>query len=97
MVQNTQYEMMILLKEEFTETELKAWAFKYAKKLQNLNASEIAVISRGKRELAYTINDSKRGNYIQINFGSFSTAISIFSKKLKFDENVLRFSIINKN
>ena len=97
MVKNTQYEMMILLTEEFTETELKTWAFKYAKKLQNLKASEIAVISRGKRELAYTINNSKRGNYIQINFGSLTNAIDIFSKKLKFDENVLRFAVLNKN
>jgi ribosomal protein S6 len=97
MVKNTQYEMMILLREEFTETELKTWAFKYAKKLQNLKASEIAVISRGKRELAYTINNSKRGNYIQINFGSLTNAIDIFSKKLKFDENVLRFAVLNKN
>jgi ribosomal protein S6 len=97
MVKNTQYEMMILLREEFTETELKTWAFKYAKKLQNLKASEIAVISRGKRELAYTINNSKRGNYIQINFGSLTNAIDIFSKKLKFDEDVLRFAVLNKN
>ena len=36
MAKNTQYEMMILLKEEFNETELKTWAFKYTKKIQNL-------------------------------------------------------------
>ena len=89
--------MMILLNEEFNDTELKSWAFKYAKKLQNLNASEIAVISRGKRELAYAINDCKKGNYIQINFASMPKCIDVFSNKLKFDTNVLRFLILNKN
>jgi ribosomal protein S6 len=97
MAKNTQYEMMILLKEEFNETELKTWAFKYAKKLQNLKASDIAVISRGKQELSYSINDCKRGNFIQINFGSLPKAIEIFSSKLKFDSNVLRFSILNRD
>ena len=89
--------MMILLNEEFNDTELKSWAFKYAKKLQNLNASEIAVISRGKRELAYAINDCKKGNYIQINFASMPKSIEVFSNKLKFDNNVLRFLILNKD
>nr|YP_009029364.1 ribosomal protein S6 [Leptocylindrus danicus]AGH28895.1 ribosomal protein S6 [Leptocylindrus danicus] len=97
MSKNIQYEMMILLNEEFNDTELKSWAFKYAKKLQNLNASEIAVISRGKRELAYAINDCKKGNYIQINFASMPKSIEVFSNKLKFDTNVLRFLILNKD
>ena len=55
------YEMMILLTEEFNDSELKTWAFNYAKALRKLNASEISVISRGKRDLAYTINNQKRG------------------------------------
>ena len=46
------YEVMIILTEEFNESELKTWAFNYAKALQNLSASEISVISRGKRDLA---------------------------------------------
>ena len=46
------YEMMILLTEEFNDNELKTWAFNYAKTLRKLNASEISVISRGKRDLS---------------------------------------------
>ena len=53
------YEMMIILTEEFNESELKTWAFNYAKALQNLSASEISVISRGKRDLAYLITSQK--------------------------------------
>lgn len=90
------YEMMILLTEEFNDNELKTWAFNYAKILQNLSASEISVISRGKRELAYWINSQKKGSFIQINFSSMPKYLDKFVGDLKFDTNVLRFLILNK-
>ena len=48
----------------FNDNELKTWAFNYAKALRKLNASEISVISRGKRDLSYEIANQKRGNSI---------------------------------
>ena len=90
------YEMMILLTEEFNDNELKTWAFHYAKTLRKLNASGIAVISRGKRDLAYSIKNQKRGNFIQINFSSLPKNIDTFSKSLKLDSNVLRYLVLNK-
>ena len=90
------YEMMILLSEEFNDSELKTWAFNYAKSLRKLSASEISVISRGKRDLAYVINDQTRGNFIQINFSSRPKYLDDFTKSLKLDSNVLRFLVLNK-
>lgn len=90
------YEMMILLTEEFNDSELKTWAFNYAKALRKLSASEISVISRGKRDLAYMIKNQKRGNFIQINFSSFSKNIEEFANSLKMDSNVLRFLVLKK-
>jgi ribosomal protein S6 len=96
MSQIIKYEMMILLTEEFNDNELKTWAFNYAKTLRKLNASEISVISRGKRDLSYEIVNQKRGNFIQINFSSMPKRIENFSSSLKFDSNVLRFLVLNK-
>ena len=90
------YEMMILLTEEFNDSELKTWAFNYAKALRKLSASEISVISRGKRDLSYLIKNQKRGNFIQINFSSLPKNIDNFSNSLKLDSNVLRFLVLNK-
>jgi ribosomal protein S6 len=90
------YEMMILLTEEFNDSELKTWAFNFAKALRKLSASEISVISRGKRDLAYMIKNQKRGNFIQINFSSLPKNIENFSNSLKLDSNVLRFLVLNK-
>jgi len=89
--------MMILLREEFNDSELKVWAFNYAKALQNLSASEISVISRGKRNLAYLLKNQKKGNFIQINFSSMPYLLKSFSKDLKLDNNVLRFFILKKD
>ena len=58
---------MIVLKEEFNNNELKTWAFNHAKTLKKVNAAEISVISRGKRNLAYLIKNQKHGNFIQMN------------------------------
>jgi small subunit ribosomal protein S6 len=90
------YEIMILLTEEFTDSELKTWVFNFAKNLRKFNVSEISVISRGKHNLAYPIDNKLKGNYIQLNFSSMPKYIEDFSKILKLDSNVLRFLVFNK-
>ncbi len=90
------YEIMVLLTEEFNESELKTWVFNYAKSLRKFNVSDISVISRGKHNLAYSINRRIKGNYIQLNFSSMPKYINNFSNTLKMDSNVLRFLVFNK-
>ena len=91
------YEIMILLTEEFNDSELKTWVFNYAKSLRKFNVCNISVISRGKNNLAYPIKDRTKGNYILLNFSSMPKYINNFSSILKMDSNVLRFSAFNKH
>ena len=90
------YEIMILLTEEFNDSELKTWVFNYAKTLRKFNVCDISVISRGKHNLAYSINNKIKGNYIQLNFSSMPKYIKNFSNILKLDSHVLRFLVFNK-
>jgi ribosomal protein S6 len=90
------YETMILLSEEFNDSELKTWVFNYAKNLRKFSVCDISVISRGKHNLAYPIDNKMKGNYIQLNFSSMPKYISNFSNILKMDSHVLRFLIFNK-
>ena len=90
------YEIMILLTEEFNDNELKTWVFNYVKNLRKFNVCDISVISRGKHNLAYSINNRIKGNYIQINFSSMPKYITNFSNILKLDSHVLRFLVFNK-
>ena len=89
------YEIMILLTEEFNDSELKTWVFNYAKNLRKFNACDISVISRGKHNLSYSIKNKMKGNYIQLNFSSMPKYIHNFSNILKMDSNVLRFLVFN--
>ena len=90
------YEIMVLLPEEFNDSELKTWVFNYAKNLRKFNVCDISVISRGKHNLAYSIDNKLKGNYIQLNFSSIPKYIENFSKSLKMDSNVLRFLVFQK-
>ena len=90
------YEIMILLTEEFNDSELKTWVFNYAKNLRKFSVCDISVISRGKHNLAYPIDNKMRGNYIQLNFSSMPKYINNFSNILKMDSNVLRFLVFKK-
>jgi ribosomal protein S6 len=90
------YEIMILLTEEFNDSELKTWVFNYAKSLRKFNVCDISVISRGKHKLAYSIKDRLKGNYIQLNFSSMPKYIDTFLKALKLDSKILRFLVLNR-
>ena len=96
MAELRKYEIMILLTEEFNDSELKTWVFNYAKNLRKFNACDISVISRGKHNLAYPINHQTKSNYIQLNFSSMPKYISNFSNVLKMDSHILRFLIFSK-
>ena len=87
---------MILLTEEFNENELKRWVLKKKKNLRKFNVCQISVISLGKRNLAYSIQNKGKGNYIQLNFSSMPKYLTNFSKILKLDSNVLRFLVFKK-
>jgi ribosomal protein S6 len=75
---------------------LKTWVFNYAKNLRKFSVCDISVISRGKHNLAYSIEKKAKGNYIQLNFSSIPKYISNFSNILEMDSNVLRFLVLNK-
>ena len=90
------YETMIILTEEFNDSELKTWVFNYAKNLRKFNVCDISVISRGKHNLSYSINNRVKGNYIQLNFSSMPKYIKNFSNVLKMDSHVLRFSVFKQ-
>ena len=90
------YEAMIVLTEEFNDSELKTWVFNYAKNLRKFNVCDISVISRGKHNLAYSMDNRIKGNYIQLNFSSMPKYIENFSNVLKMDSHVLRFSVFKQ-
>lgn len=90
------YEIMILLSKKFNTNELKPWTLDFTKNLRKFDIYNISVISRGKRNLQYEINEQKEGHYIQINCSSQPKAINNLSKVLNTKLDILRFLILKK-
>ena len=91
------YEIMILLTEEFNDSQVKAWVFNYAKNLRKFSVCDISVISRGKQNLSYKIDNEVKGNYVQLNFSSVPKYLKNFLNLLKLDSHIVRFLILKKS
>ena len=89
------YESMVVLSSKCSQAELLDIAYQYAQQLKKLGALSISVVSRGRRDLAYTVNKEKTGYFIEMYFNSSPNILSIFQTKLKLDKNVLRSLVIN--
>tara|TARA_B100000989_G_C19242046_1_gene344472 strand:- start:91 stop:399 length:309 start_codon:yes stop_codon:yes gene_type:complete len=89
------YESMVVLSSHCTEGELKEIAFSYAQQLKKLGASDISVISRGRRDFAYTTKKTKTGYFIEMYFTSSPQVLPLYETKLKLDKNVIRYLVTN--
>lgn len=84
------YESMVVVASNCTEAELKTIAFSYAQQLKKLGASEISVISRGRRNFAYITKKIKTGYFVEIYFNSSPQILPIIENKLRLDKNIIR-------
>jgi ribosomal protein S6 len=84
------YESMVIVSSQCSEAELKNIAFNYAQQLKKLGASSISVVSRGRRDFAYTIKRSKTGYFVEMYFNSSPQILPIYETKLKLDKNIIR-------
>jgi|TARA_B100000768_G_C11081217_1_gene290879 ribosomal protein S6 len=89
------YESMVILSPNCTEAELKIIAFGYAQQLKKLGASEITLVSRGRRDFAYPTKNVKIGYFVEMYFNSSPQILPIYETKLKLDKNVIRSLITN--
>jgi ribosomal protein S6 len=91
------YESIVILSSQCTEAELKIIAFSYARQLKKLGASDISVVSRGRRDFISTLKRVQIGYFIEIYFNSSPQILPIYQNKLRLDKNVIRSLITNLN
>nr|YP_009675035.1 ribosomal protein S6 [Rhizochromulina marina]QDH81886.1 ribosomal protein S6 [Rhizochromulina marina] len=91
------YKSMVILGPNCSDSELKSIASSYARELKGLGATAISIVSRGQRDLAYMIQNSSFGYYIEMCFESSPQILPTYEARLKLDKNVLRYLVLNIN
>ncbi len=88
------YETLFILKPTLTEEEIKGNVEKIKDSLTSQNANILAINNIGLRRLAYPVKKNERGIYYVLYYKAEGSIISEFERKLKFNEDVLKFLTI---
>ena len=85
------YESVFVLSGQLSERAAKSKFEEYIKSIEESGAKILKTEFWGLRELAYKIKKNSRGYYYMINSDCESSLLNSFHKKVKLDENFLRF------
>jgi small subunit ribosomal protein S6 len=88
------YETLYILKPTLTDEETTLNIAKIEETLIQEKAQILATNIMGMRKLAYPIAKYERGVYVVVYFQSAGSVISEFERKLKFNEDVIKFLTI---
>lgn len=91
------YEIMYIIRPDIEEEALTALIERFNKILTD-NGAEIAKVDKkGKKRLAYEINDYRDGYYVLINFNGEVDSINEFDRQAKFSEDIIRHMAIRED
>jgi small subunit ribosomal protein S6 len=85
------YESLYIVQPELIGDELNAMIEKFQGVLTEQGAEIHKLDNWGTRKLAYPINKVGRGTYIQTLFSAKPEVIAEYERRMRLDENVLRF------
>jgi ribosomal protein S6 len=92
-----EYSILMCVKDNLDDSDIKNFGLKYGKALKSFGAVELNVFSKGRQNLAYPIKKNSIAKFIQINFTIAPGALDELAKIMKFDEDILRSSILRNN
>jgi len=88
------YETLFILKPTLTQEELDANVDKIKESLTSQEANILALDTIGLRKLAYPVKKNERGVYYVLYYTADGSVIAEFERKLRFNEDVLKFLTI---
>lgn len=90
------YETMYILRPDITDEQVEQAITKYKDLLQEQGAYDLEIQHRGKRRLAYEINNHREGTYIQMNYQGPPHQIAILEKAMRLSEEVIRYLTVKQ-
>ncbi len=89
------YETMLILRPDVSDEPLEQLLNSQEAILRENGAVNLEVINRGKRRFAgFEMKGFKEGLYIQVNYEAEPSAVAVWEKGLRINENVLRYMTI---
>ncbi len=91
------YEIMYIIRPDIEDEAQTALVERFNKVLTDNGAEIEKVDDKGKKRLAYEINDYRDGYYVLINFSSEVDAINEFDRLAKFSDDIIRHMVIRED
>ena len=91
------YETMYILRPDLTEDLTQQAIAKYQSLLTEQGAYDLEIQLRGKRRLAYEIDNHRDGIYVQMNYQGPAAQIAVLEKAMRIDEQVIRYMTIKQD
>ncbi|WP_416675840.1 30S ribosomal protein S6 [Egbenema bharatensis] len=86
-----QYETMYILRPDLGDEQTDQAIGKYQNILLEQGAEAVDTQHRGKRRLAYEIQNHREGVYVQMNYTSSGKAVMAMEKAMRLSEDVIRY------
>jgi len=90
------YETMYILRPDIMDEVVDAEIARYQEILQEQGANILETQHRGKRRLAYEIQNHREGIYIQMNYQGPGHVVAPMERAMRLSENVIRYLTLNK-
>ncbi len=91
------YEIMYIIRPDIEEEAQNSLIERFNNILTDNGAEIEKVDEKGKKRLAYEINDYRDGYYVVINFKGDETAINEFDRLAKFSDDIIRHMAIRED
>ena len=91
------YEIVYIVRLNIEEAATKEVVERFNTVLTGNGAEVEKVEEKGKRRLAYEINDFKEGYYVLLNVNAPTEAINEFKRLIRINENVIRTLVVRDN
>ena len=85
------YETMYILRPDLGDEQVAQIIAKYENFIGEAGAEDITIQNRGKRRLAYEINNHRDGIYIQMNYTAPGSVIALMERNMRLSEEVIRY------
>ncbi|QTN01180.1 30S ribosomal protein S6 [Sediminibacillus dalangtanensis] len=91
------YEIMYIVRPDIEEEAQTALIERFNKILTDNGAEIDKVDEKGKKRLAYEINNYRDGYYVLINFKGDETAINEFDRQAKYSDDIIRHIAVRED